>query len=78
MSPVLNELPQFMLSAQTGAVQFCEDQQYRQVYQDAPIEYAVFEIHFANEPTEKAWEFLEQVQKQINELGITLRCHISA
>ena len=56
---------------------FCEDEQYCQVYQDAPIEYAVFEIHFMHEPTEKAWKFLEQVQKQVNELGITLRCHIS-
>ena len=40
------------------------------------IEYAVFEIHFKYEPTKKAMDFLEQVQRQVNELGITIECHI--
>ena len=56
---------------------FCEDRQYRQVYKDAPIESAVFEIHFRFEPTKKGWTFLEQVQRQINEMGIMLECHIT-
>ena len=59
-------------------IAFCEDRQYCQVYPDARVEYAVFEIHFICEPTAKAWKFLEQVQKQINEMGIKLECHISA
>lgn len=57
-------------------IDFCEDHQYQQVYPNAAIKYAVFEIHFQHEPTEKAWRFLEQVQRQVNEMGITLECHI--
>ena len=55
---------------------FCEGRQYCPVYPDAQIAYAVFEIHFMHEPTTKAWNFLEQVQRQINEMGITLECHL--
>ena len=58
-------------------INFCESRQYSKVYPHAQIEYAVFELHFMHEPTVKAWSFLEQVQKQINEMGITLECHIS-
>ena len=45
-------------------IDFCEDHQYRQVYPDAAIKYAVFGIHFQHEPTKKAWSFLERVQSQ--------------
>ena len=55
---------------------FCEERQYEQIYKNRQVEYGVFEIHFASEPTEKAMNFLEQVQKQLNELGITIECHI--
>lgn len=58
-------------------IDFCEDHQYEQVYKDNLIEYAVFEIHFKYEPTEKTFKFLEQVQRQINEMGITLECYIT-
>lgn len=57
-------------------IDFCEERQYCQVYPNAMITYAVFEIHFQHEPTKRAWNFLEQVQRQVNEMGITLECHI--
>ena len=60
-----------------GYISFCENRQYCEIYPDAQIECAVFEIHFLYEPTEKAWKFLEEVQKQVNEMGIRLRCQIS-
>ena len=59
-----------------GYILFCENQQYCEIYPEARVEYAAFEIHFQHEPTEKAWKFLEEVQKQVNELGITLKCQI--
>lgn len=56
---------------------FCEEHQYNQVYKNISVEYAIFEIHFKYEPTAKAISFLEQVQKQVNEMGIAIECHIS-
>lgn len=56
---------------------FCENNQYREVYQDVKIQYGVFEIHFLYEPTENAIKFLNRVQNQVTELGIMLECHIS-
>ena len=41
------------------------------------IEYAILEIHFKYEPTAKAMNFLGQVQRQVNELGIMIECHIT-
>ena len=58
-------------------IAFCEDRQYNQVYKDILVEYAILEIHFKYEPTMKAMNFLEQVQRQINEIGIAIECHIS-
>lgn len=59
---------------------FCEKHQYSQIYKDVQVEYAIFEIHFKNKPTEQCMKFLEQVQKQVQkqviEIGITLECHI--
>ncbi len=57
-------------------ISFCEEEQYYEIYKNALIECAIFEIHFKNEPTMKAMNFLEQVQRQVNELGITIECHI--
>lgn len=57
-------------------ITFCEEHQYNEFYEEDLIEYAVFEIHFKYEPTKKAIDFLEQVQRQVNELGITIECHI--
>lgn len=56
---------------------FCEEHQYNQVYKNILVEYAIFEIHFKFEPTIKAMNFLEQVQRQVNEMGIAIECHIS-
>ena len=58
-------------------ITFCEDQQYQQIYKDNSIEYAIVEIHFKHEPTETAMKFLEQVQRQLVEMGMTIECHIS-
>lgn len=58
-------------------IAFCEEHQYRQVYKDILVEYAILEIHFMYEPTTKAMNFLEQVQQQVNEMGIMIECHIS-
>lgn len=56
---------------------FCEEHQYNQIYPNMLIEYAILEIHFKYEPTTKAMNFLEQVQRQVNELGIMIECHIT-
>lgn len=56
---------------------FCEEHQYNQVYKNILVEYAIFEIHFKFEPTIKAMNFLEQVQRHVNEMGIAIECHIS-
>ncbi len=58
-------------------IAFCEDHQYNQVYKDISVEYAILEIHFKHEPTRKAMNFLEQVQRRVNEIGIAIECHIS-
>lgn len=34
-------------------------------------------LHFKYEPITKAMSFLEQVQRQVNEIGIAIECHIS-
>ena len=57
-------------------ITFCEEHQYTEFYEEDMIEQAVFEIHFEYEPPKKAMNFLEQVQRQVNELGITIECHI--
>ena len=59
-----------------GYISFCEDGQYQQFYKDATIQYAVFEIHFQHEPTPTALSFLERVQQQLVEMGITIECHL--
>jgi len=58
-------------------IAFCEDHQYEQIYKDIAVEYAIFEIHFKQEPTKAAMNFLEQVGRQLNEMGIAIECHIS-
>ena len=58
-------------------IAFCEGHQYDQVYKNAIVEYAIFEIHFMFEPTAKAMNFLEQVQRQVNEMGIAIECHVT-
>lgn len=58
-------------------IAFCEEHQYNQVYKNILVECAILEIHFKYEPTIKAMNFLEQVQRQVNELGIAIECHIS-
>lgn len=57
---------------------FCEEHQYNQICKDTIVEYAIFEIHFMFEPTIKAMNFLEQVQRQVNEMGIAIECHMPA
>lgn len=56
---------------------FCEEHQYNQIYPNMLIEYAILEIHFKYEPTAKAMNFLGQVQRQVNDLGIMIECHIT-
>ncbi len=58
-------------------IQFCENEQYREVYKDIDFQYGIFEIHFLHEPTGKAMQFLQTVQKQVRELGITIECCLS-
>ena len=57
-------------------ITFCEEQQYKDVYKDISVEYAIFEIHFKFEPTNNAMNFLGQVQKQLGEIGILIECYI--
>ena len=56
---------------------FFENHQYKQVYKDITVKYAIIEIHFKYEVTKKAIFFLEQVQQQLNKIGMTIECHIS-
>lgn len=58
-------------------IAFCEEHQYNQIYKKILVEYAILEIHFKYEPTIKVMNFLEQVQRQVNEMGIAIECHIS-
>lgn len=53
-------------------IEFCEGQQYYEVYGKIDIARIVFEIHFKYEPTEKALSFLEVVQHQVASLGIVV------
>lgn len=54
-------------------ISFCENKEYSKLFNNATIEYACIEIHFQNEPTPKAVEFLNAVQDQIGKLGIRIR-----
>lgn len=56
---------------------FCESKQYNQVYKNILDEYIILEIHFRYEPTINTMNFLEQVQRQVEEIGIVIECHIS-
>jgi len=58
-------------------IAFCEERQYESVVNNAEIRYVIFEIHFRCEPTANCISFLEQVQRQLSELGIKIKCHIS-
>lgn len=55
---------------------FCEEHQYNEIYGNILVQYVIFEIHFKYEPTTKAMNFLEQVQLQVNEIGITIEYYI--
>lgn len=58
-------------------ITFYEEHQYNQVYKEINVEYAIFEMHFLFEPTINAMKFIEQVQQQVNQMGIAIECHIS-
>lgn len=57
-------------------ITFCESQQYKEIYEDCIVEYAVFEIYFKYDPTSNAIKFLETVNSQLNELGISIEYYI--
>lgn len=57
---------------------FCENKQYSQIYKDIKIEKFVFEIHFLYEITDKAREFLTQVQNQLCEADFLIEYNISS
>lgn len=68
----------FILQNKLNAyINFCETKQYSAIYKNSEIQYAVFEIHFLHEPTSKAIKFLNQVQEQVGELGIKIKCILS-
>ena len=45
---------------------FCESGQYKEIYTDTPIE-----------PTQNTYRFLEQIPGRINELDLSIECHIT-
>jgi len=53
-------------------IEFCEGQQYQEIYGDVTVERIVFEIHFRYEPTAKALHFLNIVQQQVIALKIVV------
>ena len=55
---------------------FCESRQYNKIYPEQYIRFAIIEIYFLYEPTIKCIEFLQQVQNQVQELGIKIDCYI--
>lgn len=58
-------------------IMFCENQQYKDIYKDLFVKYVIIEIHFLFEPTEAAVCFLDQVNRQLNEIGIFVEWKIS-
>lgn len=56
---------------------FCESEQYTQIYKNFKAEHFIFEIHFLHKPTDKAHEFLTQVQSQLNETVFSIEYNIS-
>ena len=56
---------------------FCESGQYKEIYTDTPINHIIFEIHFMFEPTQNTYRFLEQIPGRINELDLSIECHIT-
>ena len=51
--------------------------QYQDVYADTSIKNIIFEIHFMFEPTQNTYRFLEQIPGRINELDLSIECHIT-
>lgn len=56
---------------------FCESGQYKEIYTDTSIKHIIFEIHFMFEPTQNTYRFLEQIPNRINELDLSIECHIT-
>lgn len=58
-------------------IHYCETKQYLNVYNQEKILMAVIDIHFLVEPSKKAFDFLQEVQNQVGQLGIKIQCTIS-
>lgn len=58
-------------------IAFCENGQYKDLYENSAIEYVIIEIHFLYKPTKNAYTFFNQVPKKINDLDFSIECHIS-
>lgn len=58
-------------------ISYLESGQYKGIYSDMAIKYGVIEIHFLYELTQNAKKFLQSVQNQTAELGISIRYCVS-
>lgn len=58
-------------------IAFCENGQYKDLYNNNDIESVVIEIHFLYESTKNVHVFLEQAPKEINGLELSIECYIS-
>lgn len=71
-----NEHLSFILDKINSYIDFCENEQYKELYPDCEITYAVIEIHFLYDPTSGAESFLNQVQEQIGQYGFLIKAYV--
>lgn len=58
-------------------IAFLEGGQYKEIYPNNIIKKGIIEIHFQYELTQNAINFLQTVQDQVVQLGITIQCYIT-
>lgn len=57
-------------------ISYLESEQYKETYPNREFSFAVIEIHFKYDITEKCTEFLQVVQNQIRHYGILIEVFI--
>lgn len=57
-------------------VSFFVNKEYDVMYKGYPIEYGLIEVQFKYEPTEKALQFIEEADKQISNLPLSIEYRV--
>lgn len=58
-------------------ISFLEEKQYEDIYKGEGITYGIIDIHFLYSLTANAEKFLQSVQNQVAELGVTIQYCVS-